>query len=347
MKGKTAIMKPTFVYLAQNTARDPQWGRDSRSLLEVSLDKLYENYNNRFGQSIIIFHEGDFKANDQVAIAKGRPEISFHEIEFKIPDFLDKSKVPDIWVSSAGKAYGEWGLGHRHMCRFYTLQVFDLLDELGYDWICRFDDDSILHSPIDYDLFEYMDNNNLEYGYRVDSQEPFRLTEGFSEQLLNYISEFDVTPTFFDEHIWKPGIKDKLMNCYYQMMAIRWPLKKNNLRIAGTYDNWGYFNNFFISKLSFWKSLPVQRFLHYFDQMGASHIHHWNDLILQSAAVQIFMQKNKVHKFEDWTYEHATIRNGQLEYGGIWRGNKDTEGLAVKSFEKRYGAAVFDIDKTY
>jgi alpha 1,2-mannosyltransferase len=340
-------MNPTFVYLAQNTSKDPQWGRDSRSMLEVSLDKLYQNYNDRYHQSVIIFHEGDFSEDDQVAIIKGRREVTFHQIEFKIPDFLDPSLVPDVWVSSAGKAYGEWGLGHRHMCRFYTLQVFDILSDLGFDWVCRFDDDSILHSPINYDIFEYMQRNSLEYGYRVDSQEPYRLTEGFSNALHNYIDENSVKPTFFDEHIWQPNWIDESRNLMYQLLSIRFPLMKNHLKNRGTYNNWGYFNNFFISKLSFWKSEPVQHFLHHFDQMGANHIYRWNDLVLQSAAVQIFMPKEKVHKFEDWTYEHATIRNGILEYGGIWQGNEDQEAKAVKDFVERYGKAVFDLEKTF
>ena len=340
-------MTPTFVYLAQNTQADPQWGRDSRSMLEFSLDKLYENYNNKFRQSIIIFHEGDFSSEDQKAVAKGRSEITFKHVEFKVPEFLDRAKVPDVWVSSAGKAYGEWGLGHRHMCRFYALQVFDILGEMGFDWICRFDDDSILHSPINYDLFEFMEKNNLEYGYRVDSQEPYRLTEGFSEALHIYIKNADIIPTFFDEHLWKRSVGNIVRNLFYNTLSIRWPLKKNNLRIAGDYDNWGYFNNFFISKIAFWKSPSVQHFLHYFDQMGACHIYKWNDLILQSAAVQIFMDKKKVHKFEDWTYEHATIRNGVLEYGGIWQGQNDSNSTAVNAFRQRYGTEVFDLEKTY
>ena len=340
-------MNPTFVYLAQNTNKDIQWGRDSRSMLEVSLDKLYENYNDRFHQSIIIFHEGDFGKADQAKVIKGRSEISFREVEFKIPDFLDKSQVPEVWVSSAGSAYGQWGLGHRHMCRFYTLQLFDIISELGFDWVCRFDDDSILHSSIEYDIFEYMERNSFEYGYRVDSQEPYRLTEGFSEALHTYINENNISPTFFDEHLWSPGFSDKLLNLVYKLLANRSPLMMDRVKVKGTYDNWGYFNNFFISKLSFWKSEEVQHFLYHFDQMGASHIHRWNDLVMQSAAVQIFMPKEKVHKFQDWTYEHATIRKGILEYGGIWHGSEDKEAKEVKAFVERFGKAVYDLGKTY
>lgn len=340
-------MNPTFVYLAQNTPRDPQWGRDSRSMLEISINKLYENYNSKYHQSILIFHEGDFSSTDQNDIKKGRSEISFHQIEFNVPDFLDKSLIPDVWVSSAGPEYGQWSMGHRHMCRFYTLQLFDIVSELGFDWVCRFDDDSILHSPIDYDIFEFMANQGYEYGYRVDSKEPWRLTEGFSDALQKYIGDHKIAPTFLDEHLWRPGLEDHIRNFIYKLSSFRFPLLKDNLKESGKYDNWGYFNNFFISKVSFWKSESVQHFLHHFDKLGASYVHRWNDLILQSSAVQIFMQKEKVHKFQDWTYEHATIRQGTLEYGGIWKGSEDKKAENVQAFINRYGKAVFDLNKTY
>jgi hypothetical protein len=31
----------------------------------------------------------------------------------------------------------------------------------------------------------------------------------------------------------------------------------------------------------------------------------WSDLLVQSAAVEMFMPRDAVHKFTDWTYEHA------------------------------------------
>ena len=71
-------MKAAIAYLAQNTQKDRQYGRDSRSLLEKSLDLLYENYNARFKNDVFIFHKGDFKPRDQEVIAKGRKEIQFY-----------------------------------------------------------------------------------------------------------------------------------------------------------------------------------------------------------------------------------------------------------------------------
>lgn len=340
-------MNPAFVYLAQNTPADSQWGRDSRSLLERSLDLLYQNYNDKYRQPIVIFHEGDFGVPDQREVAKGRAEIQFQQIEFRIPDYLDASTVPAMWVSAAGPKYGAWNLGHRHMCRFYALQLFEVARDMGFDWVCRFDDDSMLHSPINYDLFKFMRSRGLDYGYRVDSQEPARLSVGFGEMVTNYIREHTISPTFWPEHLWQDGATARWRNRVLRMFCGRFPLLRNELREPGAYDRWGYFNNFFISRVDFWMSEPVRGFLEQVDRMGGIYVNRWNDLILQSAAVQVFLEKAKVHKFTDWTYEHATIRDGKLTYGGIWQGDADPGSPAVKDFVASYGRAVFDPRKTF
>lgn len=38
-------MNPAIVYLAQNTPKDLQYGRDARSMLQKSLALLFKNYN--------------------------------------------------------------------------------------------------------------------------------------------------------------------------------------------------------------------------------------------------------------------------------------------------------------
>ena len=52
------------------------------------------------------------------------------------------------------------------MCRFQAKTIYDLpiMRRLDYAW--RLDDDSILHGDITYDIFSYMSDNNVTYGYR-------------------------------------------------------------------------------------------------------------------------------------------------------------------------------------
>ncbi len=336
-------MTPCIVYLAQNTPKDTQYGRDSRSMLEKSLDLLYKNYNNQFKHDILIFHEGDFATDDQASVKKGRNEIKFQEIQFEIPHFLNRKEIPEKWD-------GSFGMGHRHMIRFYSLQIFDILKGLGYDWFFRMDDDSFIHSKIEYNLFEYMDNNGHEYGYRVNIKEPERTSFGFSEMILAYLKAERIKPYTFLQNFEKSA---SLNNEYFSLKG------KIKRKIVGVLDNlseklnhdlnnwpppteWnriGFYNNFFITRVDFWLQPHVQSLIHHFDRTGGIYKYRWNDLIFQTAVVQIFLPETKVHKFQDWTYEHATFKNSKLDWGGIYPGKGDENNPAVQTFVKEYGKA--------
>jgi alpha 1,2-mannosyltransferase len=326
-------MKPAIVYLAQNSTRDTQYGRDSRTLLEQSLDLLYKNYNNRFKHDILIFHEGDFKPKDQEEVAKGRKEIQFQLIHFAIPDFLPKGEVPEIWGEEHGARYG---MGHRHMIRFYAVSLFHILNELGYDWFFRMDDDSFIHSPIEYNLFEFMVKNGYEYGYRVDVRDAETSAHGFGEAVLAYVKAAKLSPTFLQERLHPAPLKVHLKNLIKAYLMKVSPNKRYKLIPSFEYDLWGYYNNFFITPISFWMRKDVQEFINHFDRLGGWYKYRWNDLIFQSAAVQIFLPREKLYKFTDWTYEHATIKQGKLFWGGIYAGDKDKNCEVVRRFQEAY-----------
>jgi Glycolipid 2-alpha-mannosyltransferase len=326
-------MKPAIVYLAQNTPSDPQYGRDRRSILNKSLDQLFENYNNKFLHDVLIFHEGDFTPADQATIIRGRPQISFKEIHFQIPGFLPSEEVPE--------KIRMWRMGHRHMIRFYSVQVWDLLAEMGYDWMMRMDDDSFIHSIIDYDLFTFMDRNDYEYGYRIDVEEGTISAPGFGDAVTAYINAEKLRPSFWGEHLKPAPVTTHAKNLAKALIMKANQRKKHILEPSSQYDLWGYYNNFYIAKLAFWKSRQVQSFIRHFDRISGWYKYRWNDLIFQSAALQVFMPKSKIYKFTDWTYEHATLRDGRLDFGGIFEGSADQNSEAVTQFRARFGTTCF------
>ena len=326
-------MKPAIVYLAQNTPKDTQYGRDSRTLLEKSLNLLYLNYNQQFRHDIIIFHEGDFDLGDQEAVANGRKEIKFHQIRFEIPAFLPAVEVPEVWDDGFGVKFG---LGHRHMIRFYAVQIFHILAELGYDWFFRMDDDSFIHTPIRYDMFEFMAKNGYEYGYRVDIRDAETSARGFGEAVLAYTKAERINPDFFQEHLRPAPVALQMLNIVKTVLMKLAPGTKFSLRPAFEYDLLGYYTNFFITPISFWLRQDVQAFINSFDRFGGWYKYRWNDLIFQSAAVQLFLPKSKVYKFTDWTYEHATIKKGKLFWGGIYPATGERRSKVVQEFKRQY-----------
>ena len=121
--------KTVIVYLAMNTQRDESYGRDSRSMLEKSLDTLYENYNNQFKHDIIIFFDKKFpfEEKDREEIKKGRNEIQFrllHDFLWSPPHCqeIHNNPNPSKWVAP------HFSLGYRNMMRWYGILIYDYLN---------------------------------------------------------------------------------------------------------------------------------------------------------------------------------------------------------------------------
>lgn len=304
-------MNPVIVYLAQNTRQDGQHRRASRDLLELSLKYLYAFYNKRFQQDVVIFHEGDFTAADQQEVIAGRKEIRFEQVTFEIPERSYKAYVPDEWYEADASHYS-WNLGHRHMCRFYGITLWEKLAQLGYDWVMRFDDDSFLLSQVKYDMFGFLAAKGYRYGYRVDCWEPASLCEGFQPVVEQYLRDNRLPAPLYRRAVnRKPG------------------------------DFMGYYNNWFATDVNLWLSGPVQRFLNAIDESGNIYLKRWNDLVIQAAVVQLFLQPEQVYKFTDWTYQHAsTDLTGALGWGGVFIGTSDVRCTYAEGFRRTHGRLI-------
>lgn len=164
----------------------------------------------------------------------------------------------------------------------------DVGEETGckYEYIMRFDEDSFLHSPIDYDIFDFMKRNDYNYGFRLCSY------------------EMQVT-----QRIWK------LWRSYKSPA----PFRDIDLGMCGVY------NNFFVAKLSFFQSAPVQRFLKFVDRQGLIYRRRLGDLMIHSMSIYAFSPPEKIHRFLDFTYEHSTVdkQTGCVMWGGIQAGYND------------------------
>lgn len=294
------MVRAAWVYLTQNTRSDASYGVDRRGPLERSLDSLYRHSNTRFQRPVIIFHEGDFKADDQKFFQDRYPRLEFREIQFELPDFLRGEVITEKWG-------GKFSIGYRHMMRFYSCLIYPLLwDE--FDFYARMDDDSFLLSDITYDVFNLMEDAKLDYTYRADCQDHIQVSQGFSQVVEGYLRAEGIQPQQLwvrnFEHVPPPKRPGK-------------PIPGKFL--AGEWNRWGYYNNFHATRLAFWRRPDVQAFLRFLDRTGGGYKYRWNDLIIQSAAVQIFGSRERVRKLTDWDYEHRTnTPDGKLAWGGTY-----------------------------
>jgi len=164
------------------------------------------------------------------------------------------------------------------MIRFFTRCVWDLAADLGYEWVMRMDEESLLHSEIGYNLFDFMALRGLEYAFRQTAWEHGFTKNQFHTFVQAYITQDNIAPLWLLDQCDQP----KSGKAFFSM------------RRCG--ELYGFYNNFFISKVSFWHKPEVQRFLDHIDREGVIYTLRWNDILWQSTAVQMFMPRRQVRR---------------------------------------------------
>jgi ribonuclease HI len=290
--------KNAIVYLAQK--RHSTYDRDSYGILLESLDLINKNYlslnHHHENTDVMIFHTADFDHKD----------LDTFESQYGA-DFRNSMQLIDLsgtqywrrpsWHEGDDPmkwyAYPLFSEGYRRMMHWFAIDIWQFFLDHGretgcnYEYIMRFDEDSFLHSPIQYDIFDFMKQNDYYYGFRLCAY------------------EMQVT-----QRIWKlwrtPKNSPK-------------PIRDIELGMCGVY------NNFFVAKLSFFQSPAVKKFLHFVDRQGMIYRRRLGDLMIHSMTIYSFAPPEKIHRFLDFTYEHSTVekKSGCVVWGGIQAGYDD------------------------
>lgn len=176
------------------------------------------------------------------------------------------------------------------MIHFFAIDIWSFFQQYKektgceYEYIMRFDEDSYLRSPIQYDIFDYMKTNDLNYGFRICA--------------------YELSSTNRIQKLWKRT----------KMYA---PIREIDFDMCGMY------NNFFVARVSFFQSPKVQRFLNFVDRQGLIYRRRLGDLQIHSLAVYGYSEQEKIHRFLDFTYEHGTTIDNCIHWGGIQAGYDD------------------------
>ena len=252
-------MKAAIYYLVQ-----PQ----RINLLVKSLHSLDTYFNDRFRYPVIIFHEHDFTGEDVQKVRNATTsDLFFQNISFTRPNFITRPIPSD-----------KWGLGYRHMCRFQCKLLYQqpIVEHLDFIW--RLDDDSSIKSDIKYDIFRFMSDHDIMYGYNIVCGDSPSKVANLRKNATLFIEQNNISTQFFD----------------------KWP--KNGM----------FYNNFEVSSMKLWMSRGYQDYIRMIDDAGGIYYHRWGDAPIKSIAVSIFVPLNKTHCFRDFQYRHQAKSSGEL-----------------------------------
>lgn len=156
--------------------------------LHHALGSLARHYTRRFPHPVVIFHDMLTPTNETTltsAYGAASP-LSFERIELAFPDSFPaeaRDRVPSK-LHLAGHA---WGMGYRHMSRFFSHGLFNLSAMQGYEYYLRLDADSFLLEDVREDLFVRMRAKSKVYGYMVVTQEDDAVVTGLWNATKDYI----------------------------------------------------------------------------------------------------------------------------------------------------------------
>ena len=280
--GVHARSRGAIVLLSQNKKHSSY---NYQRKMSQSLDTLYKYYNNAQGDDVWVMHEGDFDSRAQNWYTSRYCGLQFYKLdglnwEAYPPYFAD----PRTWQVQPN--WEPFSLGYRKMIRWYAIRLWHVMHDMGYEYVMRLDDDSFFFSEIPYNIFDFMATNNMEYAYRNVARESGETGDEWYKFLRSYHAESGLKSTGW------------LLETCSQAHSM------SDYKASKCGESFGFYNNFFVAKVSFFLSPAVQDFLNAVDESGNIFKWRWNDLIIQAAAVQLFMPQEKVHRFVGWAYAH-------------------------------------------
>jgi hypothetical protein len=283
MKQNAAIF-----YLTQNTPV-------RKTYLKTSLYFMFKNFNAEHKYPVIILHEGDFDSKSQDEILSGirqscRACVTFRALDpndFKLPDHIDKDKL-ERCVNLKVVPYWR-NITYRMMCRWWLVHFPKYTK--GYDYVMRLDDDSLIEEPVP-DLFSWMNEKKLVYSSNLIHTDCGICCYGMKEFFRKSCpTKKDVLDQLF--------MRSEVPTKAFQLFKFRSLLsithgsdiefdEKINIDMPIM-----YYNNFFVTKTSFWEREDVRTIIDKIDKNGSIFYFRWGDAPLQTLIVKLFAKENE------------------------------------------------------
>ena len=229
----------------------------------------------------------DVRERNQNLVEKFKPYSKLHNIT---TIFFSESKFSSETVSEWTYAFRDIGsvriidtsskgfdgrerYGYKYMCKFFALDLYEYLKD-DYDYYLRCDTDCYLRQ-LDFDVFQWTVDNNVEYGFAMRKLEAHQPTKkSIPDWAEKYVEKCGLVPT---------------------------ALMDGSLQVC-----FNFYNNFHIAKVTFFRRPDVQHFLLAVNASGYIKSMRWGDSTIQAYAVRLFMHPSAIAQIPNFSYIHGS-----------------------------------------
>ncbi len=138
---------------------------------------------------------------------------------------------------------------------------------------------------IDYDVFRFMRDNSLKYGFNMNILDDARSFPSLWSRTRSFINTFP--------HLIHPEAD------------LDWLLDPHN---SGDYNNCQFFSNFEVGSLEFFRGEANERYFEWLDRGGGFFYERFGDAPIHTLSVAMFLPKREIWWFGDLGYQHDINR---------------------------------------
>lgn len=225
---------------------------------------IYEKFNKHLGQQypLLIFHEGNILDDHQNAIieASKNQTISFINIA---KDFIWPENIPMYALQDTG-----FHPGYRLMCKFNCFHIWKYVKD--YDYIFRIDEDTFI-GELKYDVFQYMQDNNMDYLVSRFCEEYHALTNSTIPAVAHNLLGDKYTEDMYDQsNLWVP------------------------------------LTNLYVARTGLFLQDEVQTFLKKLTSDPRFLTHRWGDHVVMGIVLKAFSTPAKISYVHNFTHYHGS-----------------------------------------
>lgn len=267
-----------------------------------SIKYVETRFNNKFTYPWVFLNDEpfteEFKTKIREAISSEAEFDIIPKEQWSYPASIDQEKaaVERKKMQDDGVIYAD-SESYRHMCRFQSGFFWRQKLMEKYDWYWRVEPNIKIYCDINYDVFQYMQDNGKAYGFTITIHEYERTIETL----------WSTTKAFLKKN---PEVVDK-----NNLMKFISEDKGNSYNLCH------FWSNFEIANLNFWRSPAYKAYFEYLDSTGGFFYERWGDAPVHSIAASLFLPKDTIHYFSDIGYHHVPYDNCPLD-NAVYSANK-------------------------
>ncbi|KAI1856031.1 hypothetical protein JX265_011928 [Neoarthrinium moseri] len=251
----------------------------------------------------VFFNDEPFTESFMAAVSNATSStVYFEQIidkHWRMPDWIDKSRydVGRQFQGSIGVGKS-WLESYHQMCRWNS-GLFALEDRLkNYDWYWRVEPDVQYTCNINYDVFRFMRDNNMAYGFNM----------AILDDARSFPSLWERTQTF---KRYNPDMVNPEADMRWLLHQTAEPdrmVRSGSGYHAGRgdqYNNCQFYSNFEVGSLDFFRSKEHQAYFQHLDKSGGFFYERYGDAPIHTLSVSMFLPKRRVWFFRDIGYSHG------------------------------------------